>query len=190
MFPMPSTDAALRADARRNRDAVIDAAGALFAERGDDVQMGEIAQRAGLGVGTLYRHFADKQSLRAAIIGRRFEAMAELARSCEHMEDAGQAFESLLREYLTGVEKDIAFRVALLSPSPTHWESIEEQKEAFSSSVAHIVERAVADQHIRSDFTAADFILITRGTIANMTEGGDWHRHLALQLEGVLARRS
>lgn len=188
MSGMATADTARRADARRNRDAVIDAAGALFAERGDDVQMGEIAQRAGLGVGTLYRHFADKQSLRAAIIGRRFEAMAELARSCAQAEDAGEAFESLLLGYLSEAEKDVAFRVALLSPTPAHWDDIEQQKESFSAAVSEVVDRAVTEGHLRADFTAADFILVTRGTIANMTEEGDWRRHLTLQLEGALTK--
>lgn len=187
MSRMSTPEPALRADARRNRDAVIDAAGALFAERGDDVQMGEIAQRAGLGVGTLYRHFADKQSLRAAIIGRRFEAMTSLAQSCDQVADAGEAFDALLRGYLGAVQGDTAFRVALLSPAPPQWDAIEEQKKDFSAAVARIVERAVAAGHLRGDFSAADFILLTRGTIANMTDGGDWRRHLDLQLEGVLS---
>jgi AcrR family transcriptional regulator len=86
----------LRADARRNRESVLDAAGELFAERGDAVQMDEIAERAGLGIGTLYRHVADKLVLLAAIIGRRFAGMAALARAAEAVEDPRAAFETLL----------------------------------------------------------------------------------------------
>lgn len=154
------------------------------------MQMGEIAQRAGLGVGMLYRHFADKQSLRAAIIGRRFEPMTALAQSCNQVADPGEAFEALLRGYLEAVQADTAFRIALLSPTPPQWDAIEEQRKAFSAAVGHIVKRAVADGHLRGDFSATDFILITRGTIANMTDGGGWRRHLDLQLEGVLATKA
>src|SRR5436305_10340699 len=109
---MTSREPSLRADARRNREAVLDAASELFAQRGENVQMDEIAQRAGLGVGTLYRHFADKQALRAAIIGRRFEAMTSLARTAEQIEDPWKAFETLLRGYLESVRPDAAFRFA------------------------------------------------------------------------------
>src|SRR3954471_11713870 len=114
---MTAPERSLRADARRNREAVLDAAGELFAQRGDAVQMDEIAERAGLGVGTLYRHFADKQALLAAIIGRRFEAMTALARAADETEDPWSAFETLLYGYLESVEADAAFRYALLGPA-------------------------------------------------------------------------
>src|SRR5665213_3681208 len=107
---MTVPDRSLRADARRNREAVLNAAGELFAQRGDAVQMDEIAERAGLAVGTLYRHFADKQALLAAIIGRRFQAMTALARTTEDAEDPGAAFEALLHGYLESARGDAAFR--------------------------------------------------------------------------------
>jgi AcrR family transcriptional regulator len=182
---MTAREHSLRADARRNREAVLDAASELFAQRGDSVQMDEIAQRAGLGVGTLYRHFADKQALRAAIIGRRFEAMTSLARTAEQIEDPWTAFETLLREYLESAQPDAAFRFALLGPQEPNWAEIHAEKTAFAQIVERVVQRAVDAGCLRSDFSAADFILITRGAMANMTGGGDWRRHLELQLEGV-----
>ena len=175
----------LRADARRNRDAILDAAGELFARHGDAVQMDEIAERAGLGVGTLYRHFADKGSLRAAIIGRRFEAMAALARAAEALEDPGAAFEQVLHGYLQSAEPDAAFRLALLGPDRPDWAAIDAEKAAFATSVERIVRRAVDAGQLRADFGLPDFILITRGAMANMGGNGDWHRYLELQLEGI-----
>src|SRR5579875_2365464 len=111
---MTASERAPRADARRNRESVLDAASELFALHGEAVQMDEIAERAGLGVGTLYRHFADKRALLAAIIGRRFAAMTDLARAAEQHEDPWAAFESLLYDYLDAAQADAAFRVALL----------------------------------------------------------------------------
>ena len=58
---LPADVRGLRSDARRNRDAIVLAARDLFAERGTDAQMDQIAQRAGVGVGTLYRHFPAKR---------------------------------------------------------------------------------------------------------------------------------
>jgi AcrR family transcriptional regulator len=183
---MTASRRVLRADARRNRDAILDAAGDLFAQRGDAVQMEEIAERAGLGVGTLYRHFADKQALRAAIIGRRFEEMTFLAQGAEETGDPWAAFESLLYGYLEAVEPDAAFRFALLGPKEPSWADIEEQKAAFSAIVGRIVRRAVEAGRLRADFGHGDFVLITRAAMANMGDG-QWRRLLELQLDGIRA---
>lgn len=174
-----------RADARRNRETVLDAASELFARRGDSVQMDEIAERAGLGVGTLYRHFADKQALRAAIIGRRFEEIADLARTAEAQEDPWMAFETLLYGYLESAEPDAAFRFALLDREEPNWGDIEAEKSAFATVVERIVRRAVDAGSLRADFRADDFILVTRGALANMAGSGEWRRYLTLQLEGI-----
>jgi AcrR family transcriptional regulator len=182
---MTAAQRPLRADARRNRESVLDAAGELFAQRGDAVQMDEIAERAGLGVGTLYRHFADKQALLAAIIGRRFEAIYALARTAEETEDPWTAFESLLHGYLELAQGDAAFRFALLGPAEPHWSDIAAEKTDFAEITERIVRRAVEAGRLREDFTAEDFVLVTRGAMANMSGTGDWRRYLALLLEGI-----
>jgi AcrR family transcriptional regulator len=182
---MTVREPSLRADARRNREAILDAASELFARRGENVQMDEIAERAGLGVGTLYRHFTDKQALRAAIIGRRFETMTSLARTAGQIEDPWLAFETLLYGYLESAQPDAAFRFALLGPQEPDWDGIHAEKTAFAAIVERIVQRAVDAGRLRADFSASDFILITRGAMANMTGSGDWRRHLTLQLEGI-----
>jgi AcrR family transcriptional regulator len=186
---MTAPERPLRADARRNREAVLDAAGELFARRGDAVQMDEIAERAGLGVGTLYRHFADKQALLAAIIGRRFEDMTTLARTADGTEDPWTAFETLLYGYLELVETDAAFRFALLGPGEPRWTDIAAQKTDFSAITERIVQRAVDAGRLREDFRAGDFVLVTRGAMANMTGTGDWRRHVTLLLEGIRRAR-
>ena len=182
---MAAGERSLRADARRNREAVLDAAAELFAQDGENVQMDQIAARAGLGVGTLYRHFADKQALRAAIIGRRFEAVTALAREAEKHEDAWTAFEALLYGYLESVEPDAAFRISILGSQEPTWADIESEKAAFAEIMERICRRAVDAGHLRSDFTAADFILISRGAMSNVSEHGGWRRFLTLQLEGI-----
>ena len=182
---MTAPERRLRADARRNRESVLDAAGELFAQRGDAVQMDEIAEHAGLGVGTLYRHFADKQALLAAIIGRRFEAMNTLARAADESEDPWAAFETLLYGYLESAQADAAFRFALLGPQEPRWNDIAAEKTDFSAITERIVQRAVDAGRLREDFRADDFVLITRGAMANMTDAGDWRRHIALLLGGI-----
>jgi AcrR family transcriptional regulator len=179
----------MRADARRSRDAIVSAASDLFAERGSEVQMDEIAERAGLGTGTLYRHFATKQVLLAAIIGRRFVAMTELARAAAEIEDPSRSFESLLVSYLEAAERDAAFRYAILGPEKTKWAEIAEQKAEFAEIAQRIILRAVQTGQVRTDLTFTDFVLITRGAMANMNPAdNDWRRHLALMLEAVRRR--
>ncbi|MEH1027446.1 TetR/AcrR family transcriptional regulator [Micromonospora profundi] len=182
---MTAPDRSLRSDARRNREAVLDAASELFAQRGDAVQMDEIAERAGLGVGTLYRHFADKQALLAAIIGRRFTAMTTLARAAEDVADPWTAFEALLLGYLEAAQTDAAFRVAILGPEEPNWADIDAQKTEFATIIERIVQRAVAAGHLRADFLPDDFVLISRGAMANMTGTDDWRRYVALLLDGI-----
>jgi AcrR family transcriptional regulator len=175
----------LRADARRNREAILASAAELFGHRGDDAQIEEIAAHAGLGVGTVYRHFADKQALIAAIVGRRFETATELALAAEQLPEPGEAFDRLLYGYLESVNGDAAFRRALLGPEEPRWEAIAAQKSAFREAVARIVARAVGASLLRPDFSADDFILVTRGAMANMPDDAAWRRHVALQLEGI-----
>lgn len=182
---MSAPERTLRADARRNREAVLDAAGELFAQHGDNVQMDEIAARAGLGVGTLYRHFADKRALRAAIIARRFVAITDLARAAEQLDDPWAAFETLLMGYLESAQPDAAFRFAILGPEEPTWSDIEAEKNAFGEIIDRIVQRAVDAGLLRPDFRADDFVLVTRGAMANMTRGDDWRRHVTLQLDGI-----
>jgi AcrR family transcriptional regulator len=84
--PLP-VERVLRADARRNREAVIAAAKKLFADQGLDAQMPDIAKAAKVGVGTVYRHFPTKDDLIAALAVERFERLAENVREALEKDD-------------------------------------------------------------------------------------------------------
>src|SRR5215218_9316783 len=85
--PAAVVERVLRADARRNREAVIAAAKKLFADAGLDAQMPDVAKAAKVGVGTVYRHFPTKEDLIAALAAERFERLAEKAREGVEAED-------------------------------------------------------------------------------------------------------
>ncbi|MCW3819872.1 TetR/AcrR family transcriptional regulator [Micromonospora sp. DR5-3] len=165
------------------------AAGELFARRGREAQMEEIAARAGLGMGTLYRHFPNKQALLTAMVGERFHGMAELARAAEQITDAGDAFETILRNYLEAADGDASFQLALMGSDDLEWERIRQQKAEFAAAVTRIIDRAVASGRVRADLTLADFTLVASGVISTMyfKPGGnaDWRRHLQLALDGI-----
>ena len=178
-----------RADARRNRARIVASARKLFARLGNDAQMEEIAADSGLGMGTLYRHFPNKQALLTEIVRERFEGMIELAQAAERVEDAGEAFEAVLGSYLEAADGDAAFQLALLGSTEFEWEGVVQQKAEFAEIVTRIIERAVAAGEVRGDLSYTDFPLITNGVMATMYfkpgGNGDWRRHLELVLDRV-----
>jgi AcrR family transcriptional regulator len=86
----------LRADARRNRDRVLEAAGAAFAAEGSDASLDDIARRAGVGAGTVYRHFPTKEALFEAVVFDRMGELIEEARARSADPDPGRAFSSFV----------------------------------------------------------------------------------------------
>jgi AcrR family transcriptional regulator len=179
----------LRADARRNRERIMLAAGELFARMGQDVQMEQIAVHAGLGMGTLYRHFPNKQALLTAIVAARFRGMSDLALAAEEIGDPRAAFEALLRTYLEAAEGDAGFQLAILGFRDLEWDGIRQQKVELVDSITRIIDRAVAAGVVRSDLTFEDFPVLTCGVMSTMyfkpNGNGDWRRHLDLVLDGV-----
>ena len=74
----------LRADARRNRERILGAAKDVFAEQGADAQMDDVARKAGVGVGTVYRHFPTKEALLEALALEAFEHITTVAKEAVH----------------------------------------------------------------------------------------------------------
>lgn len=95
--PEQAPERTLRADARRNREAVLAAAKTLFAEHGFETQMPDVAKAAKVGVGTVYRHFPTKEDLIVALADDRFLRLAERAREALEEDDAWEAFEGFMR---------------------------------------------------------------------------------------------
>ncbi|MFC3493516.1 TetR/AcrR family transcriptional regulator [Glycomyces rhizosphaerae] len=100
--PMPQVGGELsRADARRNRAKVLAAAQAAFAKEGTGVSLGEIARRAGVGAGTVYRHFPTKDVLLEAVMAQRVERLTRLAVEYAASSDPGAAFFDFVTEVVT-----------------------------------------------------------------------------------------
>src|SRR3954467_6535511 len=99
----------LRADARRNRERVVSAAGVVFAEHGRDAQMDDVAKRSGVGVGTVYRHFPTKEALVSALAISLFEQVLASARKASELEDPWEAFTTALWEGTAVLSSDRAF---------------------------------------------------------------------------------
>ena len=94
----PDEGRVMRADAARNRSRLLDAATAAFADRGADASLDDIAKAAGLGIGTLYRHFPTREDLVLAVYGAQIDALDQRSRELATSDDPGEA----LREWMRG----------------------------------------------------------------------------------------
>src|SRR5919112_6366490 len=112
---MAVSDRPLRADAERNRRRILAAASTVFAERGLGVSLDDVAAAAGVGVGTVYRRFPDKDALIDALFEAKIQQAAQLAREASEIEDAWEAFATFMRGMGAMNAEDRGFKEALLS---------------------------------------------------------------------------
>jgi AcrR family transcriptional regulator len=178
----------LRADARRNRERIMSSGRELFARQGPLVQMDEIAAHAGVGIGTVYRHFPTKEALLTAMVRERFQEFAEIASNAEDIDDPLEALRSTMCDSAEAVEGDVGFQLAMMGSNELEWEGIDEQKAALAEVVTRIIGRAVAAGVVRDDFTFDDFGMVMCGITSTMyyePGSANWRRHLELILHGV-----
>ena len=162
----------------------------LFAREGPQVQMDESAAHAGVGIGTVYRHFPTKEALLTAMVRDRFQEFAELATLAEDIADPGEALGSVIRRSAEVVEGDAGFQLAMMGSNQLEWEGIEEQKAALAEVVTRIISRAIDAGVVRDGFTFEDFGMVMCGITSTMYYGpgnGDWRRHLEIILHGLCA---
>jgi AcrR family transcriptional regulator len=152
------SDRPLRADARRNRARVLDAAAALFAEHGLRVGIEEIAQRAGVGVGTVCRNFGTKEELVIEVLTTRAEALLAEARAAVADRDPATAFERFMAKAMnhTVRYRALAEAVAASGEVPVR----EDIKQELRAALDELVQRAQAAGTLRSDVTGADLRLL------------------------------
>jgi AcrR family transcriptional regulator len=179
----------LRADARRNRERVLAAAREQFAEHGLEVQMEQIARGAGVGVGTVYRHFPAKKDLLQALADERFAGFAEKARAGLEDPDAWNGFSELMRESARVTAEDRALSEAMDQMPDLCTASAKRVRLLELSS--ELIERAKASGAMRADFSADDIPSLMRG-LARATAphesgppGMSWERYLEIMLAGL-----
>ena len=127
-------DRPLRADARRNRERILESARAAFAESGDDVQIDDVARHAGVGVGTVYRHFPTKQALLTELVRQTFRLFTERAREALGADEEPFALiEGLLRHIAETAAEDVGNQYALATSERPAWtEAQAEQDELIA----------------------------------------------------------
>jgi AcrR family transcriptional regulator len=179
-----------RADKARNRARILEVASLAFAESGTETQMDEIAARAGLGVGTLYRHFATKEALMGAMLRRKFsQILAIVQATSERDGDPLELFKDALRGGAEVASADAAAQDALMRAGIDPWEHAADILHEIQATIQRLIDNAQAAGTLRPDLTAADVPMLMCGVSATMAYSDwDWHRHLEILLDGLAVR--
>ena len=180
----------LRADARRNREKVLAAARAVFSEEGVDAQMDDVARRADVGVGTVYRHFPTKDALLQALADELFEKLAAHAREMLELDDPWEAFQRTMWFSAEKTAGDRAF-AEILGASREVTPSECPGKKDLTGTVAVMMERAIKAGKMRPDVVIDDIPLLMCGigSASGMPHPNPeaWRRHLGIVLDGMRA---
>ncbi|WP_326560908.1 TetR/AcrR family transcriptional regulator [Micromonospora sp. NBC_01796] len=145
----------LRADAARNRARVLQVAYETFATEGAGVPIDEIARRAGVGAGTVYRHFPTKESLLQAIVADRMRQIVERARA-QTAADPGEGLYAFLLQMAEQGASDLGFTDALAGNSFDLVAALPDAEHEFMGMVAEILARAQRAGTVRPDLEASD----------------------------------
>jgi AcrR family transcriptional regulator len=152
----------LRADAERNRRRLLDAATEMFCERGLDVGVGEIAERAGVGRGTVFRNFPSKEHLIAAIVVERMRESADRGRTALERSEPGQALFELIDRSVGLSQTDRALFEAL----DDDWLANDEIRAAHDDLLdvlGQVVARGQEAGSVRPDVSAVDVLMMVKG---------------------------
>lgn len=152
----------LRADAERNRQAIICAAGSVFAEHGTGVTLEQIAEAAGVGVGTIYRRFASVHDLVGVVLEAKMSRYADRTEQAaeQALTQPWEAFRDYVYYILEQQAQDLGFSDVLLSPDTGTELFRTEMDRAFRASL-QLVDRARTAGAIRPDFDHSDLYLLT-----------------------------
>jgi len=181
----------LRADARRNRERILKAARAVFAEHGADAQIDDVARQARVGVGTVYRHFPTKEALLVELLREKFRLFSARAREAlEHDGEPFDAFEELLRRNAQTAASDAAVQHALAGAGEHIWMQAQAEQRDLIAVTQELIARARRAGTIRPDVDATDVAMLMCGVCSTMGDkpGFDWRRHLDLVIDMLRAR--
>ena len=173
----------LRADAARNREKVLQAARQAFAESGYGVPLDEIASRAGVGPGTVYRHFPSKEALFEAVVTARITDLVSDARARADADDPGEAFFGFLAR--------IAGEAAAKRDLPDAISVAGSLREDLFAALDLLLRRAQQAGAVRAGIVTSDLIVLLKGMFAGLAGSTDPALHervFAVLADGLRAR--
>jgi AcrR family transcriptional regulator len=174
-----------RADARRNYDKLIEAARAAFTEHGSDASLEEVARRAGLGIGTLYRHFPTRHALLQAVYVEEVEALAASAADCSTL-PPWDALVTWLRRFVAYALAKRALSEELLTTLGKDSDIFRKCHVAIWQAGEPLLERAQRDGAVRADTNFGEVVRLVHGvSMIKSADPGDIDRILILALDGL-----
>jgi AcrR family transcriptional regulator len=183
----------LRRDAERNRQRILTAAARVFTERGLDATLDEVARAAGVGVGTVYRRFPDKEALVAALFRERIDNLVTVAEEACAAADPGQAMVSYLEYTAAAMAGDTGLRQLMMFATYDR-DQVCYARDRMRPVISKLVERAQASGDLRGDFEATDvkmiaFMLASLAEYAAGVTPDVWRRYLAMIIDGLRPSR-
>ncbi|HKJ36960.1 MAG TPA: TetR/AcrR family transcriptional regulator [Solirubrobacterales bacterium] len=182
--------APLRADAQRNRERILAAASKLIAIHGNEVEMTDIAEAAGVGVGTLYRRFPDREALLIEMLREKFAELVATLRGVLEREDltARERLDTFIRASCEIQGRDLGLHEALSTVTGEH-QAIARSTPGLVESMERLAAEAVAEGSVRSDLAWEDIVMCScaLGHVIQHEDSlpGSWERLLAIQLAGL-----
>jgi AcrR family transcriptional regulator len=152
-----------RADAKRNHDALLDAAGEAFAERGSEVSLEDIAKRAGVGIGTLYRHFPTRDALNEAVYRNEVETLCDTVGPLLAAHPADEALRAWMHGFAAYVAKKRGMAAALKSALGADNELFTYSRQRLTDAIVTLVTTAADAGVIRSDTDPEDVLKMLSG---------------------------
>lgn len=187
---MTTVDKPIRKDVARNRVLLMQSAEGLFAERGTEVTLEEIARHAGVGVATAYRHFTSKSAIVEAMFESRIGKFLAVLHECESIADPGEAFETYLYRICELQATDRGMRQAI---SANHGiDKVAEFRDRGKPLVQRLFDRAKQAGAFRPECELSD-IVVAFWMISRVSDSTDqsspeqWRRQLTFLLDGLRA---
>jgi AcrR family transcriptional regulator len=181
----------MRSDARANRDRILDAAEAVFGDKGASGSTEDVARRAGVGIGTVFRHFPTKQSLLEATVVRHFEQLTLLARERATSANPDAAVRDLIEAMLHGTTTKITL-LTLLADGGDVPESAATASRELRAAVGTLLRRAQRAGAVRHDVSVDELYLLIRALshAANLpTKRATMRKALTVVLDGLAPRQ-
>jgi AcrR family transcriptional regulator len=183
--PRDRTDRRVRADAQRNLDTLLQTAKAVFATSGVDAPMREIAEKAGVGVGTIYRHFPQRADLIAAVFRREIDACAEAAPVLAAEHAPGAALAKWMQRYAAFIATKRGLAPALHSGNPAFEPLRAHFEQRVGTALRTLLESAVASGEVRNDVEADELLHAVACLCMPAQHDGRAQRMVALLFDGL-----
>jgi len=172
---LPSKLPKLRADAQRNRERILEVAREAFTRSGADASLDDIAKQAGVGPGTLYRHFPTREELLKAVYRKELETLAAAAQKFAATLPPIEALRAWLLLFVDAVAAKQIIAPALNSLLGDYHKVFEDSHALVQQALRNLVKRGIKSGDIRNDLDSSDLLHALVG-VANVSSSPDWQK--------------